>query len=179
MSNLFKNFSKYAARGIIPTRDGHFGCQVPQNSFYKSVHYINSVIGPVKNVALGSYKKNPSMIEIITFALANVVLQPLYLALAYLSYWPAKGLAKVVGSYDFAENTKSLIDYSSMLSLKAWNHSGALSEFVNAVLNYAVSAVIWAAALVVTPLVWTIDKVASKFSDANAEGVSGHLLGDR
>ncbi|MFP3024630.1 MAG: hypothetical protein ACEY3K_17805 [Wolbachia sp.] len=38
-------------------------------------------------------------------------------------------------------------------------------------MSYAVSAVIWAAALVVTPLVWTIDKVASKFSDANAEGV--------
>ncbi|MBS9531870.1 MULTISPECIES: hypothetical protein [unclassified Wolbachia] len=171
MSSLFKNFNRYAKYGTVPAAKNN--SEVPQNSFYKSVHYINSVIGPVKNVALGSYKKNPSMIGIITFALANVVLQPLYLALAYLSYWPAKGLAKVVGSYDFAENTKSLIDYSSMLSLKAWNHSGALSEFVNAVLDYAVSAVIWAAALVVTPLVWTIDKVASKFSDANAEGVGG------
>ncbi len=170
MSSLFKNFNRYAKYGTVPAAKNN--SEVPQNSFYKSVHYIDNVVGPVKNVALGSYQ-NPSMIQTTTFALANVILQPLYLALAYLSYWPAKGLAKVVGSYDFAENTKSLIDYSSMLSLKAWNHSGALSEFVNAVLNYAVSAVIWAAALVVTPLVWTIDKVASKFSDANAEGVSG------
>ncbi|WGJ62487.1 hypothetical protein M3L71_02415 [Wolbachia endosymbiont of Frankliniella intonsa] len=64
-----------------------------------------------------------------------------------------------------------MIDYSSMLSGKARVHSSALAQFVNTVLSYAVSAVIWAAALVVTPLVWTIDKVASKFSDANAEGV--------
>ncbi|QJT94683.1 hypothetical protein HGO53_05470 [Wolbachia endosymbiont of Diaphorina citri] len=170
MSNLFENFSKYAARGIVPTR--RFGYHlVPQNSFYKSVHYIDSVVGPVKNVALGSYKKNPSMIGIITFALASVILQPLYLALAYLSYWPAKGLAKVTDNYDLKCNTRSLIDYSSMLSCKAWDHSSALSKFVNAVLNYAVSAVIWAAALIVTPLIWAIDKVASKFSDAKSEGV--------
>uniref|UniRef100_UPI0038925BCA hypothetical protein n=1 Tax=Wolbachia endosymbiont of Trichogramma kaykai TaxID=444066 RepID=UPI0038925BCA len=48
-----------------------------------------------------------------------------------------------------------------MLSNKARNHSDTLAIFVNAVLSYAVSAVIWAAALVITPLVWTIDKVAS------------------
>uniref|UniRef100_A0AAU7YMV4 Uncharacterized protein n=1 Tax=Wolbachia endosymbiont of Oeneis ivallda TaxID=3171168 RepID=A0AAU7YMV4_9RICK len=123
-------------------------------------------------VCLGG-RKNGSLgiICVTVWALTYVVLQPLYLTLAYLSYWPAKGLAKVVGSCDFAENTKSLIDYSSMLSCKAWEHSSALSKFVNTVLSYVVSAVIWAAALVVTPLVWTIDKVASKFSDAKSEGV--------
>lgn len=53
MSNLFENFSEYAARGIVPTR--RFGYHlVPQNSFYKSVHYIDSVVGPVKNVAFDS-----------------------------------------------------------------------------------------------------------------------------
>lgn len=170
MSSLYKNFKEYSRYRTVPTkivRDN----KVPQNSFYKSVDLINSVIGPVKNVALGSYKKNPSMIGIITFALASVILQPLYLALAYLSYWPAKGLAKVVDSFDPKRNTKSLIDYSSMLSCKAWDHSSALSKFVNTVLSYVVSAVIWAAAFVVTPLVWAIDKVASKFSDAKTEGV--------
>jgi len=124
----------------------------------------------VKNVALGSYQ-NPSMIQTTTFALASVILQPLYLALAYLSYWPAKGLAKAIDSFDLKRNTKSFIDYSSMLSRKTWDHSSALSKFVNTVLSYVVSAVIWAAALVVTPLVWTIDKVASKFSDAKSEVV--------
>lgn len=95
--------------------------------------------------------------------------------MAYLSYWPAKGLAKVIGKSKFQgglkNDTESLIDYSSMLSNKAWDHSSTLAQFVNAVLSYAVSAVIWAAAFVVTPLVWAIDKVASKFSDAKTEGV--------
>lgn len=163
MSSLYKNFKEYSRYGTVPTKSVR-GNEVPQNSFYKSVHYINSVIGPVKNVAL-------AMIRITTFALANIALQPLYLALAYLSYWPAKGLAKVTDSYDLKCNTRSLIDYSSMLSNKARNHSGTLATFVNAVLSYAVSAVIWAAGLVITPLVWTIDKVASKFSDAKSEGV--------
>lgn len=175
MSSSYSNFKKYVKFGDVPTKSVR-GNEVPQNNFYKSVHYINSVIGPVKNVALVSYKRNPPMIWIITFALASVILQPLYLALAYLSYWPAKGLAKVVDSFDLKRNTKSLIDYSSMLSCKAWDHSNALATFVNTVLSYAVSAVIWAAALVVTPLVWTIDKVASKFSDANAEGVGSPSL---
>lgn len=94
--------------------------------------------------------------------------------MAYLSYWPVKGLAKVIGESDFQNGlTESLIDYSSMLSNKARYHSSRLAQFVNTVLSYAVSAVIWSAALVITPLVWTIDKVASKFSDARAEGVDG------
>ncbi|WP_265015100.1 hypothetical protein [Wolbachia endosymbiont (group B) of Camptogramma bilineatum] len=181
MSSLFKNFNGYAKYGTVPAAKNN--SEVPQNSFYKSVHYINSVIGPVKDavsgvkssqVCLGG-RKNGSLGIICTavWALTHVVLQTLYLALAYLSYWPAKGLAKVVDSFDLKYSTKSLIDYSSMLSGKAWDHSNALAQFVNTVLSYAVSAVIWAAALVVTPLVWAIDKVASKFSDANAEGVGG------
>ena len=171
MLNLFGNFSRYAKFGDIPRKSvGYFGNEVSQNSFYKSVYYINSVVGPVKNVAF-SESEHPSLTYVITCVLASIVLQPLYLALAYLSYWLAKGLAKVTDSYDLKCNTRSLIDYSSMLSNKAGNHSSTLATFVNTVLSYAVSAVIWAAALVITPLVWTIDKVASKFSDAKSEGV--------
>ncbi|WP_265030948.1 hypothetical protein [Wolbachia endosymbiont (group B) of Athalia cordata] len=175
MSSLFKNFSGYAKFGDVPTKS--VGCnKIPQNSFYKSVYLINSVIGPVKNVALGRYIAEVgcnSMVCGIAFIPVNIVLQSLYLALAYLSYWPAKGLAKAVDSFDLKRNTKSLIDYPCMLSRKASSHSAMIAGFVNTVLSYAVSAVIWAAALVITPLVWTIDKVASKFSDANAEGVGG------
>lgn len=175
MSNLFKNFSKYAARRIVSTR--RFGDHiVSQNSFYKSVHYIDSVVGPVKNVAFDSSWRR-SLTDLTTYTLANIALQPLYLALAYLSYWPVKGLAKVIGESDFKDhlerNTQSLIGYSFIFSSKAQDKSSRLAQFVNTVLSYAVSAVIWAAALVITPLVWTIDKVASKFSDARAEGVDG------
>ncbi|WP_068652680.1 hypothetical protein [Wolbachia endosymbiont of Trichogramma pretiosum] len=168
MSSSYGNFKKHVKLGDVPTKRV-LGNQVPQSNFYKSVHCINSVIGPVKNVSLGSYKKNSHNL-IITFALASVILQPLYLALAYLLYWQAKGLAKVTYSYDLKCNARSLIDYSSMLSNKACNHSDTLATFVNAVLSYAVSTVIWPAALVITPLVWTSDKVASKFSDAKSEG---------
>lgn len=73
MSNLYDNFKEYAECGNVPTKGVGYN-KVPQNSFYKSVDLINSVIGPVKNVALGSYKKNPSTIGIITFVLASVIL---------------------------------------------------------------------------------------------------------
>ncbi|UIP91237.1 hypothetical protein IYZ83_003560 [Wolbachia pipientis] len=186
MSSLFKNFNRYAKYGTVPTKSVR-GNEVPQNSFYKSVHYINSVIGPVKDavsgvkssqVCLGG-RKNESLDIICTavWTLTYVVLQPLYLALAYLSYWPAKGLTKITDRFgDLKDNTESLIDYSSMLSEKVWGHSGALAMLVNTVLSHAVSAVIWTAAFVVTPLVWAIDEVASKFSNANAEGVSNHYF---
>lgn len=174
MSSSYSNFKKYVKFGDVPTKSVR-GNEVPQNSFYKSVYYINSVIEPVKNVAFGSLRCH-SLTYLTTYTLANIALQPLYLALAYLSYWPAKGLAKVTDGCDLKYSTKSLIDYSSMLSGKACVHSSALAQFVNTVLSYVVSAVIWAAALVVTPLVWTIDKVASKFSDANAEGVGSPSL---
>ncbi|KLT22729.1 hypothetical protein wVul_0736 [Wolbachia endosymbiont of Armadillidium vulgare str. wVulC] len=175
MSSLYSNFKGYAKLGITPTKSV-VGNEVPKNSFYKSVHLINSVVGPVKNVAFGNLLIS-SVTYNIAFTLANVVLQPLYLALAYLSYWPTKGLAKATDNFNLKNNTKSLIDYSCMLSNKAWGHSRLLANFVNTVLSYAVSAVIWAAALVVTPLIWAVDKVASKFSDAKTEDVgNSHLL---
>ncbi|WP_353287514.1 hypothetical protein [Wolbachia endosymbiont (group B) of Gerris lacustris] len=141
MSSLFKNFSRYAKYGTVPTKSvGYYDNEVPQNSFYKSVHLINSVVGPVKNVAFGLSRRYysssmgcNSMTRSVTFFPVNIVLQPLYLALAYLSYWPAKGLAQVVGSHDFAKNTKSLIDYSCMLSRKASSHSYMVANFVNTI----------------------------------------------
>nr|WP_264704592.1 hypothetical protein [Wolbachia endosymbiont (group B) of Apotomis betuletana] len=56
MPSSYSNFKKYVKFGDVPTKS--VGCnKIPQNSFYKSVYLINSVVGPVKNVALGSYKK--------------------------------------------------------------------------------------------------------------------------
>lgn len=170
MPSSYSNFKKYIKFGYVPTKSVR-GNEVPQNSFYKSVYLINSLVVTVKNVALGR-EQNPSMIQITTITLAILILQSLYTVLACLSYWPAKSLAKAIDSFDLRRNTESFIDYLFMLSRKTWGHSHALSKFVDTVFSYVVSAVIWAAALVVTPLVWTIDKVASKFSDAKSEGVS-------
>ncbi|MDG7053065.1 MAG: hypothetical protein LKM45_04245 [Wolbachia endosymbiont of Alcedoecus sp.] len=171
MSSLYDNFKQYAQFGTVPTVKQDDGSQVLQNCFYKSVDHINSVVGPVKNVLFGvklnfsgMYKVEPT-VGIAVFALTNIVLQPLYLAFAYLSYWPAKGLAKLTDKFGLKDNTESLVGYSNTLSDKACYHSAKIANFVNTVLSFAVSAVIWTAALVVTPLTWTVDKVSSKFNE--------------
>ncbi|WP_341812041.1 hypothetical protein [Wolbachia endosymbiont (group A) of Conops quadrifasciatus] len=141
-------------------------------------------MGPVKDALFGVERKfsfdislgdrnheNPGMTPTAVLALTNIVLQPLYLAFAYLSYWPAKGSAKVTDKFGLKDNTKSLVDYSSTFLDKAWEHSGKVGKFVNTVLSYVCTAVIWAAALVMTPLTWAVDKVSSKFSDAKTEAV--------
>ncbi|WCR53370.1 MAG: hypothetical protein PG981_000392 [Wolbachia endosymbiont of Ctenocephalides orientis wCori] len=53
MLSIYKNFKKYVKYGIVPgiKKNGHL---VPQNSFYKSVHYIDSVIGSVKDTVFGA-----------------------------------------------------------------------------------------------------------------------------
>ncbi|MDR2609608.1 MAG: hypothetical protein LBC06_03375 [Rickettsiales bacterium] len=169
MSNLsenfkssYKNFKQYAYNGTVPAETQKDLSMVPQNCFYESVDHINNVVGPVKNVTCNT-------IAITTGALTNIVLQPLYLAFAYLSYWPAKGLAKVTDKFSFEE--KSLVDYSNTLSEKALEHSGKVADFVKTVLSYAVSAIIWTAALIVTPLTWAVDKVSSKFNETKTEGM--------
>lgn len=53
MLSIYKYFKKYVKYGIIPgiEKNGHL---VPQNSFYKSVHYIDSIVGPVKDTVFGA-----------------------------------------------------------------------------------------------------------------------------
>ena len=183
MSNLsgnfkssYKNFKQYAQHGTVPVVTEN-NSQVPQNCFHKSVHYIDNIVGPVKNVLFGvksdypgRYEAEP-MVGTAVLALTNIVLQPLYLAFAYLSYWTAKGLAKVTDKFGLKDNTQSLVGYSNTLSEKALRHSEKVAEFVNTVLSCAISAVIWTAALVVTPITWTVDKVSSKFSETKHEAV--------
>ncbi|MDR0288879.1 MAG: hypothetical protein LBH78_02410 [Rickettsiales bacterium] len=161
--NSYENFKQYAHNGTVPTVTDN-SSQVPQNCFYKSVDHVNSVVGPVKYVTC-------STIAITAMALTSIVLQPLYLAFAYLSYWPAKGLAKVTDKFGLKDNTESLVGYSDTLLRKALKHSEKVADFVGTALSYAVSAVIWTAALVVTPLTWAVDKVSSKFSKSQTEAV--------
>lgn len=40
---ICKNFKQYAQQGTIPTVEQNNGNKVSQNSFYKSVYYIDSV----------------------------------------------------------------------------------------------------------------------------------------
>lgn len=77
MSSSYSNFKKYVKFGDVPTKSVR-GNEVPQNSFYKSVYYINSVIEPVKNVAFGSLRCH-SLTYLTTYTLANIALQPLYI----------------------------------------------------------------------------------------------------
>ncbi|MDN5247741.1 MAG: hypothetical protein QWI36_01195 [Wolbachia endosymbiont of Tyrophagus putrescentiae] len=166
------HFKMYANYSITASDNG----KIPRNSFYKSLYTIDSVIGHVKDIIcgvtgsrhqnfLGERKKSTIfLVRGVICILANIVLQPLYLALAYISYWPVKGFAKVTNNNNLRESSESLVDYSNVLSSKTGNHSAAFACFVNTVLSYACAAVIWAAALAITPLVWIIDKVASKLN---------------
>ncbi|WP_265036010.1 hypothetical protein [Wolbachia endosymbiont (group A) of Anomoia purmunda] len=184
MSGVYKNFKKYAQYRAVSDDS-----QVLQNCFYKSVYYIDSVVGPVKDALFGVEESFSSHISLggrghrdsgmtsdAVSGLTNIVLQSLYLAFAYLSYWPAKGLAKVTDKFDLKDNTGSLIDYSKTFSDKAREHSWKVGKFVNTVLSYVCTAVIWAAALVITPLTWAVDKVSSKFSDAKSEAVNPNAI---
>ncbi|NSM56280.1 hypothetical protein HET73_01310 [Wolbachia endosymbiont of Atemnus politus] len=65
-----------------------------------------------------------------------------------------------------------MVGYLNKLSEKAVKHSIKIADFIYTTLSYAVNAVIWAAALVVTPLIWAVDKVSSKFSESNTEAVN-------
>ncbi|MGL9717978.1 MAG: hypothetical protein ACR5K9_04750 [Wolbachia sp.] len=64
-----------------------------------------------------------------------------------------------------------MVGYSNTLSNKALEYSTKVADFIGTVLSYAISAVIWTAALVVTPITWAVDKVSSKFSETKTEGV--------
>lgn len=174
MSSLFKNFNRYAKYGTVPAAKNN--SEVPQNSFYKSVHYIDNVVGPVKDMLVGVSKSTylggrekwvyGGKRNIIYSSFVNLFLV-IYTGFAYLMYLPHKLFSYLTGT----NGPESLVGYANNFQDKAEQHGGVCTRFLGSILSYVVSAVIWAAALVVTPLVWTIDKVASKFSDANAEGV--------
>ncbi|APR98122.1 hypothetical protein [Wolbachia endosymbiont of Folsomia candida] len=167
-SSIYENFKTYSKYGTVPCRyNRNSRNEVPQNSFYKSVDYINSVVRPIQSVI-------SSLIGQITHLSFSIVLAPLCLALAYSTYWPAKLLTKIFdlkSPYNESKSlTKSLVDYSSILRSKAYDYvTRQFIDFFTAAFNYACAAIVWAAALVITPLMWAvdkiIDKVQSKFSD--------------
>lgn len=51
----YENFKQYTQHGTVPAVEKN-NSQVPQNCFYKSVHHIDSVVGPVKDMLVGVNK---------------------------------------------------------------------------------------------------------------------------
>ncbi|WP_374698820.1 hypothetical protein [Wolbachia endosymbiont (group B) of Limnophora tigrina] len=183
--SVYRYFRRYVEYGVVPAKRAEDCTLVPENSFYKSVSYVDSVLGPVKDVICGVESKNGYNDQYIknceyvgyraeevfplckrgAFLAASIILQPLCLILAYLSYFPAKLLSKIIGDYRFKMDTKSLVDYSNIFLETGQNCANVVSRIFNKIVSYACTAVIWAAASIITPLVWACDKVQSKLSE--------------
>lgn len=157
MLSLYSNFQNHAEFGTVPTHTKNF-TQVPINNFYESLDHVGSVLLPMK-------KTMCYLAAISATVLTNIVLQPLYLAFAYLSYLSAKLVSnKTEGNLISKGHTESLARYSNMLFHKASDHSDKVGKCVDTVFSYAFTFVIWTVAFVLTPADRLCEKVASKFS---------------
>lgn len=183
----YENFKQYAQHGTVPAVEKN-NSQVPQNCFYKSVYHIDSVVGPVKDMLVGVNKDADTSTTTLGkrekkvcgtrhngfyHGFANLLLV-LYTGFAYITYLPYKLFSHLKGT----DGPKSLVEYTNNLQNKAEQHGETCANFLSLVLSYIISAVIWAAALVITPLTWAVDKVASKFSGVKEpEAVNPHENG--
>ncbi|KAF5269457.1 hypothetical protein FQR65_LT18903 [Abscondita terminalis] len=159
----YENFKQYAQHGTVPAVEKN-NSQVPQNCFYKSVHHIDSVVGPVKDMLVGVNKDADTSTTTLGKREKKVC------GVAYLTYLPVKLISHLKGT----DGPKSLLWYTNNLQNKAEQHGETCAKFLSLVLSYIISAVIWAAALIITPLTWAVDKVASKFSDAKSEAADSN-----
>ncbi|MDX5488266.1 MAG: hypothetical protein O7150_05800, partial [Wolbachia endosymbiont of Andrena praecox] len=134
--SVYRYFRRYVEYGVVPAKKAEDNTLVPENSFYKSVHYVDNVLGSVKDVICGveskddynKYYKNNDKYEYVghraerVYSLctlgavlaANIILQPLLLIVACLSYFPVKLLSKITGDYCFKTDTKSFVNYSNI-----------------------------------------------------------------
>ncbi|MBS9530623.1 hypothetical protein INQ25_04415 [Wolbachia endosymbiont of Rhagoletis cerasi] len=185
--SVYQYFRRYVEYGVVPAKRAEDCTLVPENSFYKSVHYVDNILGPVKDVICGveskddynKYHKNNDKCEYVghraesvyslctlgAILAANIILQPLFLMVAYLSYLPVKLLSKITGDYCFKTDTKSFVDYSNMFLEMGQDCADTVSRVFNKIVSYACAAIIWAAALMITPLMLACDKVQSKLSE--------------
>ncbi|WP_250296433.1 hypothetical protein [Wolbachia endosymbiont of Oedothorax gibbosus] len=185
--SVYRYFRRYVEYGVIPAKRAEDCTLVPENSFYKSVHYVDNILGPVKDVICGveskddynKYYKNNDKCEYVghraeevfplckrgAFLAASIILQPLCLILAYLSYLPIKLLSKITGDYCLKASTKSLIDHSNAFLSAGQDYANEVARVFNKIVSYACTAIIWAAALMITPLMLACDKVQSKLSE--------------
>ncbi|MEY2393414.1 hypothetical protein [Wolbachia endosymbiont of Tettigetta isshikii] len=158
---------------------------VPESSFYKSVHYIDNVLGPIKDGICGVKIKDDHnnqyivnreyvdyraeqvypLCQFAAFLVTSIVLQPLLLTVAYLSYFPLKLFSKITAGNCLKASARSLIDHSNIFLDIGQECASAVSEIFNKIVSYVCAAVVWAAALIITPLVWACNKVESKLSE--------------
>ncbi|WP_341816867.1 hypothetical protein [Wolbachia endosymbiont (group A) of Agelastica alni] len=183
--SVYRYFKRYVEYGVVPAKRAEDCTLVPESSFYKSVHYVDNILGPVKDVICGveskddyndRYKKGReymgyraekvySLCALSAILAASIILQPLFLMVAYLSYFPTKLLSKITGDYCLKASTKSLVDHSNAFLSAGQDCASAVARVFNKIVSYACAAIIWAAALIITPLVWACDKVQSKLSE--------------
>ncbi|OAM01631.1 hypothetical protein [Wolbachia endosymbiont of Dactylopius coccus] len=185
--SVYRYFRRYVEYGVVPAKRAEDCTLVPENSFYKSVRYVDNVLGPVKDVICGVESKDNynkyyqdndkceyvghraegvySLCTLGAVLAANIILQPLFLMVAYLSYFPTKLLSKITGDYCLKANTKSLVDHSNAFLSAGQDCASAVAEVFNKIVSYACAAIIWAAASMITPLVWACNKVQSKLSE--------------
>lgn len=185
--SVYRYFRRYIEYGVVPAKRAEDCTLVPENSFYKSVHYVDNILGPVKDVICGveskddynKYYKNNDKCEYVghraervyslctlgAILAANIILQPLFLMVAYLSYLPVKLLSKITGDYCFKTDTKSFVDYSNMFLGMEQDCASAVARVFNKIVSYACAAIIWTGALMITPLMLACDKVQSKLSE--------------
>ncbi|WP_353283451.1 hypothetical protein [Wolbachia endosymbiont (group A) of Pogonocherus hispidulus] len=183
--SVYRYFRRYVEYGVVPAKRAEDCTPVPESSFYKSVSYVDSVLGPVKDVICGVESKNGYNDQYIknceyvgyraeevfplcergAFLAASIILQPLCLILAYLSYFPIKLLSKITGDYCLKASTKSLVDHSNAFLSAGQECASAVARVFNKIVSYACAAIIWAAASMITPLMLACDKVQSKLSE--------------
>ncbi|MDR3132169.1 MAG: hypothetical protein LBU02_03700 [Rickettsiales bacterium] len=99
------------------------------------------------------------------FLAASIILQPLLLIAAYLSYFPLKLFSKITGDNCLKASTRSLVDHSNVFLDIGQECATTVSKVFNKIVSYVCAAVVWAAALIITPLVWACNKVQSKLSE--------------
>lgn len=76
------------------------------------------------------------------FLAASIILQPLFLMVAYLSYFPAKLLSKIIGDYCLKASIKSLVDHSNAFFSAGQDCASAVTEVFNKIISYACAAII-------------------------------------
>lgn len=185
--SVYRYFRRYVEYGVVPAKGAKDYTLVLEDSFYKSVHYVDNVLGPVKDVICGveskgdynKYYKNNDNCEYVGYRAekvyslctlsailaASIILLPLFLLVAYSSYLPIKLLSKITGDYCLKTDTKSFVDYSNIFLEMGQECASGIAEVFNKIVSYACAAIVWAAALMITPLVWACDKVQSKLSE--------------
>ncbi|MDE5061774.1 hypothetical protein OZD70_00590 [Wolbachia endosymbiont of Drosophila tsacasi] len=102
---------------------------------------ITSIIKTMINVGYRA-EKMYSLCALGAILAASIILQPLFLMVAYLSYFSAKLLSKTTGDYCLKASTKSLVDHSNAFLSAGQDCASAVAEVFNKIVSYACAAII-------------------------------------